>query len=63
MPIIRDKEGLALSSRNLYLDDDGTKKAGYISKALNDASIHVKQQGWSTHQVRQFVSQHWKDEA
>lgn len=55
-PIIRDKEGLALSSRNLYLDDVGLKKAGYISKALNDAAIHVKQQGWSTHQVRQFLA-------
>lgn len=35
IPIVRDKNGLALSSRNKYLDDDGYNKALIINKMLN----------------------------
>ena len=34
IPIVRDKNGLALSSRNKYLDDDGYNKALIINKML-----------------------------
>ena len=34
IPIVRDKNGIALSSRNKYLDDDGYNKALIINKML-----------------------------
>ena len=55
-PIIRDPNGLALSSRNLYLDEAGIEKSCNISRVLHDVSLHVKHSQWSSHRVRQFVA-------
>ncbi len=38
-PIIREADGLAMSSRNVRLDDSGRKSALIISKALSENSI------------------------
>jgi pantoate--beta-alanine ligase len=38
-PIIREADGLAMSSRNVRLDQDGRKSAWVISKALSKNSI------------------------
>jgi pantoate--beta-alanine ligase len=38
-PIIRDADGLAMSSRNVRLEPDGRKSALVISKALGENSI------------------------
>ncbi|MEW6097162.1 MAG: pantoate--beta-alanine ligase [bacterium] len=38
MPIVRDKNGLALSSRNTYLSDDERKAALVLSKSLQQAN-------------------------
>ncbi len=37
MPIVREVDGLALSSRNVYLSDDERKSALVLNKALNNA--------------------------
>ena len=37
LPIVRDKDGLALSSRNYYLDNDGRKAALCLFKSLKSA--------------------------
>ena len=55
-PIIRDKNGLALSSRNQYLNKDQYKISLTISKSLHDAAIKVKNQHWNSYQVRQFIA-------
>ena len=36
-PIVRDEDGLALSSRNIYLNDAERKQALVLSQSLNDA--------------------------
>ena len=55
-PIVRDEKGMALSSRNDYLDDEGYERALNISRALHDARQHVRTSQWSTHRVRQFLA-------
>lgn len=42
-PIVRDKNGLALSSRNVYLTKDEQKQASVLSQSLNGAkSLYLK---------------------
>lgn len=36
-PIVREADGLAMSSRNVYLDPDERRRAGSLSQALRDA--------------------------
>ncbi len=55
-PTIRDENGLALSSRNEYLDDDGYQKALNLSRALHDIKLHVRKNNWSVQRARQFLA-------
>jgi pantoate--beta-alanine ligase len=41
-PIIREDDGLAMSSRNTLLDPEKRKKANIIYKAISDASVMIK---------------------
>lgn len=45
LPTVRDEDGLALSSRNLYLDPDSRRLAGVISAALLDAESVTAERG------------------
>lgn len=42
LPIIRDNDGLALSSRNIYLSQEERKAALVLSKSLNEAQSMVE---------------------
>ena len=41
MPIIRDQDGLALSSRNQYLSKEEKELALHISRTLNEAKLRL----------------------
>ena len=41
-PIVRDQDGLALSSRNVYLTEPGRKRALAISKSLRTAKLQIE---------------------
>lgn len=43
MPIIREKDGLAMSSRNVYLNEQERKQALVLNKSLNLAKDLIKQ--------------------
>jgi pantoate--beta-alanine ligase len=47
-PIIRESDGLAMSSRNARLDEAGRKSALIISKSLNENSVEQMQQVLAT---------------
>ena len=55
-PIVRDENGMALSSRNQYLDNAQYKKSLAIFKTLHDASIKARDLAWDSYQIRQFVA-------
>ncbi len=42
MPIVREKDGLAMSSRNVYLSSDERKRAATIYRALQEAKDLIK---------------------
>ena len=42
VPTVREETGLALSSRNAYLDDETRKKAAVVFRALRDGKIAFK---------------------
>ena len=53
---IRDENGLALSSRNTYLNQDDYQKALTIFKTLHDLEINIQNKEWQSFQARQFVA-------
>ena len=58
-PTVRNKEGLALSSRNMRLSDDGKKKAITLYNALNHIRLHVKDRDVATlqHEAMSILQQ------
>lgn len=42
-PIVREKDGLAMSSRNYYLDAQERMQAGYLNQALAEAEAAIRQ--------------------
>ncbi|MEK9727563.1 MAG: pantoate--beta-alanine ligase [Candidatus Margulisiibacteriota bacterium] len=55
-PIIRDENGLALSSRNQYLSKQDYQKALAIPQALNTLKLMIKEKQWNSFQARQFMA-------
>jgi pantoate--beta-alanine ligase len=58
-PTIREPDGLAISSRNVYLADDDRKKAASLSRALFDAAERIakgeRNADAITDEIRRFV--------
>lgn len=57
-PIVRESDGLALSSRNRYLSDDHRKQALVLSKSLGEARRMIENEGCrNVAQIREAICQ------
>lgn len=54
-PIVREKDGLAMSSRNIYLGDEERKAAVVLSKALSSAEETIKQGERNASKVNKLI--------
>tara|TARA_X000001036_G_scaffold140488_2_gene133238 strand:- start:886 stop:1746 length:861 start_codon:yes stop_codon:yes gene_type:complete len=54
-PIIRDNDGLALSSRNIYLSDEERNQASIIPQTLKNAHLKIKSGENSTQEIKNLI--------
>lgn len=57
-PTLREADGLAMSSRNKFLDADQRAQATVLNEALHEASATVKNRPISAKQLRAQIAQH-----
>lgn len=56
-PTIRESDGLALSSRNQYLNASQRKEAGFLYRSLKEAKHKIKQGETSSQKIKSFICQ------
>lgn len=57
-PIIRDHDGLALSSRNVYLNSEEREVASIIPQALQNAHERIRAGEKNTQPIKEIISKH-----
>jgi pantoate--beta-alanine ligase len=61
LPTIREDDGLALSSRNVYLSKEERTKALLISKSLKEASIKIAKGLYDCDKLKEIIYEHLKE--
>ncbi|MDO8609391.1 MAG: pantoate--beta-alanine ligase, partial [bacterium] len=62
-PIVREKDGLAMSTRNIYLDAENRKSALSLSEALFEAEKMIKAGEKSKQRISELISKRIKKES
>jgi pantoate--beta-alanine ligase len=57
-PIVREADGLAMSSRNQYLDADARRQAAVLSQSLARASEAIRNGERNSEALRELIEQH-----
>ena len=60
-PIVRSQDGLALSSRNQYLEPDQRRQATVLSRCLQWAQQRVSAAERSTHKLKQGIQEQLRE--
>jgi len=55
VPIVREQDGLAISSRNIFLTSEQRQEASILSKSLNEAEMRIRAEVRSAQEIEMLI--------